>query len=76
MLRYLQSHVDLVGGVDIRIVEKAFPAHRSPRFFKVGTHDDQKILVPSVLLNGGLQADSVVACHVGIMYGAGPHDDQ
>lgn len=55
-----QSLVDLEAIIDIRVIDKTFPADRCAGFFKVGAHDYKEVL--GVLL---LEGNELVAVFEG-----------
>lgn len=63
-----QSVIDLVGAVEVRIVDETFPADGGAGLLKVDTHDDAQIL--RELGDGGLQQGGVFARSIDIVDGA------
>ena len=48
--RRTQTLVDVVGVIQIRIIDQAFPTNGGARLLKVDTHDDEKILLVTLTL--------------------------
>lgn len=69
-----QALVDLEGGVDIRVVDQAFPADGCARLLEVSAHDDAEIA--GELLGELLETASVFVGSFGVVDGAGADDNQ
>ena len=74
MAREAQAVVDLVGAVEVRIVDEALPADGGAGLLKVDAHDDAQ--VGGELGDGGLEQGGVFACGLGVVDGAGADEDQ
>jgi cobaltochelatase CobN len=70
----MQSPIDVVAAVQVRIEDQPLPAHRGARLFKIGAHDYLK----AVFIGGGesCQPSGIVQGRDGIMDGAGANHDQ
>ena len=64
----------VVAAVQAGIVDEALPAHGGARLFEVGPHHDQQVFL--VLLGLAHQPAGVFQAGLGIVDGAGAHDDQ
>ena len=42
--RFLQTHLDVVGAVEMRVVNQPLPANGRPRFLEIDAHDDFKLV--------------------------------
>jgi len=69
-----EAVVDLEGFVEVGVVDEALPAEGGAGLFEVDTHDDAEIA--GVFGDGGLQEFGVLAGGVGVVNGAGAHDDE
>src|SRR5439155_15844444 len=42
--RFLQTHLDVVGAVEMRVVNQPLPANGRPRFLEIDAHDNFKLV--------------------------------
>ncbi len=74
MARQAQAVVDLVGAVEMRIVDEALPADGGARLLKVDAHDDAQ--VGGELVDGALEQGGVLARGLGVVNGAGAGENE
>ena len=74
LARHAQTLVDVVGLVDVGVVDQTLPADGGTGLLEVGTHDDAQVL--GQLVGDLLQATSVLESSVGVVDGAGADHDQ
>src|SRR5690348_7661179 len=69
-----EAVVDLVGAVEMRIVDEALPADGGAGLLKVDAHDD--VQVSGELGNGGFEQGGVFDGGLGVVDGAGAYEDE
>ena len=69
----VQAVLNLVGIVEVGVVNQALPAHGSAGFFEIDPHDYQHPVAE--LLDEGLEAGGVVQCGGVVVDGTGADDD-
>ena len=69
-----QAVVDLVGLIEVRIVDEALPSDGGAGLLKVDAHDDAQ--VGGELVDGGFEQGGVFAGGLGVVNGAGAGEDQ
>mmetsp|Transcript_17284 Transcript_17284/g.34488 ORF Transcript_17284/g.34488 Transcript_17284/m.34488 type:complete len:232 (+) Transcript_17284:438-1133(+) len=68
-----QALVDVVGAVEVRVVDQALPPHRRPGLLEVDSHDDDELL--RVLLDEGSELAGVLLGGLDVVDGARAADD-
>ena len=69
-----QAGINLEASVEMGVVDQALPANGCTRLLEINTHDNQKIrgqTIPFIF-----QLPGILESGLGIVYRAGPHDDQ
>lgn len=74
MSRDTETLVDLVGLVDVRVVDQTLPADGGAWLLEVGAHDDAEVILEFV--GEGLEATGIFQCGGGVVDGAGSDDDE
>ena len=74
MPRLAQPVVDLVGVVEVGVVDEALPSDRRPRLLEIDPHHDAQI--GRKLADGRLQQAGVLAGGIGVVNGTGPGEHQ
>ena len=74
MARQAQAVVDLVGLIEMGIVDEALPADGGAGLLEVDAHDDAQ--VGGELVDGGFEQGGVLARGLGVVNGAGADEDQ